>query len=237
VGETLPARARDAARSLASGVGSGARGALRTAARGAHGLRVGARAAAASERGARGLLLVAAARLLIQLPVDALLLLLARLVSAVQTLLGVESTGRPLDASERALLRQVFGDGIVLDRVRVKAPRLALLGLLGRAFVVGDTIHVPGIAGSLAHAPRLLVHEAMHVWQHQRHGTRYMSECLLAQWWGEGYDLARGLARARSFADLNFEQQAELLERALEEGAEHDIPLLAEALTTVRLRR
>ena len=60
---------------------------------------------------------------------------------------------------------------------------------------------------------------------------------LLAQWWGEGYDLARGLARARSFADLNFEQQAELLETALEDGAEESVPLLAEALTTVRLRR
>lgn len=234
--ETLPERARDAARSLLTGLVSGGRGAARTAARGARGLRVGARERAVERAGGRAVLLVALARLLLQLPADALLLLLARVVSAAQTLLGIESTGRPLDADERALVRAVFGDGIALEGVRVKGPRLGLLGLPHRAFVVGDTIHVPGLTGSLATAaPALLVHEAAHVWQHQRHGTRYLSECLLAQWCGEGYDLGRGLKRARAFAELNFEQQAELLELALDADARE--PLLAEALAVVRAPR
>jgi hypothetical protein len=231
-------RAADATRSLATALPSAARGALQTAMRGLLGLAVGARAAAYRERGARAVLVVALARLVVQLPADALLLLLARLVSAAQTLLGWESPGRPLHDDERALLHDVFGAGLDLAPMRVKAPRLGLLGWPGRAFVVGDTIHVPGIRGSLAAAaPALLVHEATHVWQHQRHGTRYLSECLLAQWCGEGYDLAAGLARAETFAELNFEQQAELLEGSLLDPHGDATPLLAAALATVRAPR
>lgn len=173
------------------------------------------------------------ARLLVQMPVDALLLALVRVVSALQTLIAIETVGRRLDEQERALLRRVFGDGIDDRPLRLKHGRLGLLGMPRAAFVVGDTVHVPAGHGrstwqrtaaarelaSLADcAPALLVHELVHVWQHQRHGTRYLSECLLAQRLGEGYNVAVAVEAGRPWEALNFEQQAELLERAFAAG-------------------
>ncbi len=173
------------------------------------------------------------ARLLVQMPVDALLLALVRMVSALQTLLAVEPVGRRLDERERVLLRRVFGDGIDDRSVRLKHGRLGVLGLPGVAFVACDTIHVPAAhrrstprraaaardRRSLVDcAPALLVHELVHVWQHQRYGTRYLSECLLAQRLGEGYNVAVALEAGRPWDALNFEQQAELLERAFAAG-------------------
>jgi hypothetical protein len=225
------ARVADAAHSLAAGAGAAVRGGWLTARRGALGTAAGARGVVARHRGAGAMLGVGVARLLLQVPADALLLLLARLLSALQTLLDLETTARRLDDDEQALLRRVFGGGIDARAVRLKVGRLGLLGLPRRAFVVGDVVHVPGPrrAGaartsarndeSMARrAPALLVHELTHVWQHQRHGTRYLSECLLAQWLGDGYNVAVALEAERGWAELNFEQQAELLQCAYAAG-------------------
>ena len=213
----LSDRFADAARSLGHAALALPRGALRTAGRAAGGVAAAGALARRAPAAAAGMLALALARLALQVPADALLLLAARLASALQTLLGAEPPGRPLDARELELLRRVYGAGIDPGPVRVKTGRLGILGAAGRAFVVADTVHVPLLAPCDCLAPEraaLLVHELAHVWQHQRHGTRYLSECLLAQWIGAGYNVAAGLAAGRSFADLNFEQQAELLERA-----------------------
>jgi hypothetical protein len=213
-------RVADAARSLATAATAGGRGAWRTARRGARGAGLGLRRLLRRRGGAGALLSLGVARLLLQVPADALLLALARLVSALQTLLLLEPPGRPLDDGERSLLVHVFGDGIDPRPVRLKVGRLGLLGVPRRAFVVGDTVHVPGLLdGDLAaRVPALLVHELAHVWQHQRHGTRYLSECLLAQWVGEGYNVAVAVEAGRGWGELSFEQQAELLERAFAAG-------------------
>ena len=218
---TLADRFADAARSLGGAALALPRGALRTAGRAAGGMAAAGGLARRSPAAAAGVLAVALARLALQLPADALLLLAARLASALQTLLGAEPPGRPLDGRELELLRRVYGAGVDPGPVRVKTGRLGILGIAGRAFVVADTVHVPLRAPCDCLAPEraaLLVHELAHVWQHQRHGTRYLSESLLAQWFGAGYNVASGLAGGRSFAALNFEQQAELLERAWASG-------------------
>jgi hypothetical protein len=209
-------RLDDALRSLRTAATSGGRGAWRTLRRGATGVALGTRGLLRRDERSGAVLAVGVARMLLQLPTDASLLLLARTVSAGQTLAGIETVGRPLDAAERAILHTVFAAGIDPEPVRVKQGALGVLGLPGRAFVVGDTIHAPmRRIGSLAdHSSRVLVHELVHVWQHQHHGTRYLSECLLAQWFGEGYNVACALAANRPWSALNFEQQAELVERA-----------------------
>jgi hypothetical protein len=227
------ARIGDAARSLGTGVVAGGRGAWRTARRGVVGAALGVRGLASRRPGAGSMLVLGVARLLVQLPVDALLLALVRVASALQTLVAIEPVGRRLDERERGLLRRVFGDGIDDRHLRLKHGRLGVLGLPGAAFAVGDTVHVPARhrrstwqrtaaahdLGSLVDcAPALFVHELVHVWQHQRHGTRYLSECLLAQRLGEGYNVAVALDAGRHWDALNFEQQAELLERAFAAG-------------------
>ena len=57
-----------------------------------------------------------------------------------------------------------------------------------------------------------------HVWQNQNGGTDYMTEALGGQYLGDGYNFGKGLAEGKRFADLNPEQQAELLEKAWESG-------------------
>jgi hypothetical protein len=229
----IASRLADAGRSLLTAVVAGGRGAWRTARRGVAGSALGLRGLVARRRGAAAMVALGAARLLLQLPLDVVLLAFVRLVSALQTLLAVEPVGRPLDEAERAVLRHVFGGGIDERHLRLKHGRLGLLGLARAAFTVGDTVHVPARwrsaaaprtlaardLGSLVdRAPALLVHELTHVWQHQRHGTRYLSESLLAQWVGEGYNVAVAVEAGRDWEALNFEQQAELLERAFALG-------------------
>ena len=222
---SFSARVLDAARSLGDAGASIARGGWLTARRGVAGAALGTRGLVARRRGAGAMLGVGVARLLLQLPADALVLLVARLLSALQTVLGLEPPARPLDDDERALMTRVFGDGIDARRARLK-PGRHLIHLPRLAFVIGNTVHLPvrrrggadgrqAASGSFARrAPALLVHELTHVWQHQRHGTRYLSECLLAQWVGEGYNVAVALEAGRGWEQLNFEQQAELLGRA-----------------------
>ncbi|WP_164011702.1 DUF4157 domain-containing protein [Pyxidicoccus trucidator] len=187
----------------------------------------------------------------VQLPVDVFLMLAGRMLSAVQVLAGVETTGRRLTEDEVARLRPIFGDSLEYERVRVKEGRLGLLSMSGRAFVHGDTVYVPG------RGPPdfgLLVHELTHVWQHQHGGTAYMSAALAAQWVGDGYNWRKAVARELRWAQLNPEQQAQLIEDAALAGlippavplparaklkgwTEAALPLLDEALVCLHTGR
>jgi hypothetical protein len=156
----------------------------------------------------------------VQTPVDALLMMGGRALSAVQTLLGVEPPGRELTAAELAAVKQAYGDSIDYSRVRLKTGEVGLFGLSGRAFVHGDTVYVPTESlnpdGSIP--PETLVHELGHVWQHQHGGTDYMSEALWGQHFGDGYDWKKGLDEGKAFGQLNPEQQAEFISTAFAAG-------------------
>lgn len=152
----------------------------------------------------------------VQTPVDAVLMVGGRLVSAVQTLIGVEPVGRKLSAAEVTELRKVYGDSIRYGRVRIKEGDAGLLGLGGRPFTHGDVVLVP--SRWLPVSTDLLVHELGHVWQHQNGGTDYMSEALWAQNFGDGYDFEKGLGEGRDWSELNPEQQAEFLQVAHASG-------------------
>lgn len=214
-------RLADARHGLAGGLRSAARGGVLTWRAAGGRCAAGLSRALHGEPGGIAVVAAAVGRALVQAPADALLMLGGRVLSAVQTLAGVEPPGRALAAEELALLRPVFGDGLDYRRIRLKEGELGLFGLPRRAFVHGDTIFVP--AGRVVEpAPgraALLVHEAVHVWQHQRRGTAYMSEALAAQWLGDGYNFAIGLAAGRRWRELNPEQQAEMVEQAFAAGA------------------
>jgi hypothetical protein len=66
----------------------------------------------------------------------------------------------------------------------------------------------------------LLVHEVTHVWQYQNGGNDYMSEAMLTQAVGDGYDVTK--VSGKEWPDLSPEQQGALLELAYEQGAFDD---------------
>ncbi|WP_426751717.1 hypothetical protein [Myxococcus sp. Y35] len=159
---------------------------------------------------ARGLVQV------VQTPVDAVLMVGGRAISAVQTLLGVEPVRRGLTGVEEAALRQVYGDSLDYSRISIKEGDAGLLTASGRPFAHGNTIYIP--QRFLPLQVDLLVHEAAHVWQHQNGGTDYMSEALFAQAFGDGYNLGKALREGKSWSEMNPEQQAELLEQGYRAG-------------------
>jgi hypothetical protein len=145
---------------------------------------------------------------------DAGLMVLGKTVSAIQTLLGIEPPGRKLTEEEKQAAREVFGDSIDLDKVRVKEGGAGLFDIGGAsAFVHGNTVYVAADNASTS----LLIHELTHVWQHQNGGTDYMREALWSQNWGHGYDWEVSVP-ATAWADLEPEQQAEFIETAFRAG-------------------
>ena len=120
---------------------------------------------------------------------------------------------RRLTASERALAREMFGDGLDSGRVRILA-----IPMWNRAFVAGPRLIVwpaRGLPTDFAAAPLRLqatfVHELAHVWQAQN-GVQLLLAKLKA---GDGpaayaYELSADL----DFLALNIEQQAMVVEHA-----------------------
>ncbi|MCK6550393.1 DUF4157 domain-containing protein [Myxococcota bacterium] len=153
------------------------------------------------------------AKTVVQTPIDALLLGLGRGVSAIQTLVGLEPVGRRLTDDEIATLRAVYGDSIDYEQVRIKEGPAGLWSLNDRPFTHGNTIYLK----EAELTDELLVHEMAHVWQHQNGGTDYMSEALMSQWWGHGYDWQVSVP-GTPWSELEPEQQAELLEDAFASG-------------------
>ena len=140
--------------------------------------------------------------------------LAARAVQAAAKVSGAPR--RALTEAERAIAGPVFEQSLELDRVTVRSPVKGLVGISGRAFVIEDAIFVP--AAYLPLSPGVLVHELVHVWQHQHGGHAYIADSLQAQFVGEGYALGKAAAEGRPWHALNCEQQASLIEEAYIQG-------------------
>ena len=154
-----------------------------------------------------------------RLVLDIALSLGLRLVSAVQTRLGVEPLGARLGVRQLTELRKVFGDSVDYERVCLKMGRLGLLAFPGRAFVLGPILYVPWDpptppSGSGQRPLHLLVREVGRVWQYQHGGTDYGCETLWARWFAEPEDWRAALDAGRSWAELDPEQQLQFLQAA-----------------------
>ena len=115
----------------------------------------------------------------------------------------------------------VLGD----EAIRFRDVRVAEGGVLnlifprngGRGFVTYHTVNLPRAGGRNRTEAGLLVHELVHVLQHERLGSVYIPQCLHAQRTeGYGYGGAEGLREARGqgkrLCDFNREQQAQIAE-------------------------
>jgi hypothetical protein len=162
-------------------------------------------------------------KIFLQTPTDAFLLLVGKIVSAFQLLIGLETVGRNLTNDEIAILRKIFDGSLSYGKIRIKEDKLGFFRIMHAPFTHGNTIYIqPNWMSGEREKMQLLVHESVHIWQHQNRGTNYMSESIFAQTWGiittgdrgSGYDFIRGISQGKSFEKLNPEQQASLIETA-----------------------
>lgn len=121
--------------------------------------------------------------------------------------------GRALEEGERRILFEVFDDSLALEPIRVVEARW-----LNAPTVLGNTIRIrPGYAFSGWHSSTL-VHEAMHLWQFQHHGTGYITDSA----WHNLRSLLRTGRRTLAYlnyqlapdsrlADFTAEQQATII--------------------------
>ena len=134
---------------------------------------------------------------------------------------------RPLKELEVRVLRKVFGEGLSYGPVRlVRMSNVVAMINGSRAFVLGNSLNLPGrdfTAVSRGQRMDLLVHEAIHVWQYQRHGWSYVTDALRAQYFGDGYDYVKALRAGKSWRAMNPEQQAQLIQDAYR-GSYFDAP-------------
>jgi hypothetical protein len=120
---------------------------------------------------------------------------------------------RRLTAAEQALGREMFGDGLELDRLRILA-----VPLWRRAFVAGPQLMIwpaAALPADFGASPLPLqgvfIHELTHVWQAQR-GVGLLAAKLKAGDSARAY--AYDLTVQGDFAALNIEQQAMVVEHA-----------------------
>lgn len=119
---------------------------------------------------------------------------------------------RPLYGWERKLARELFGDSLYLDRVRIDESAFAGPRQGRFCYVSCCTVNSWGPMQN-----SLLIHELVHVWQYQHLGLVYIPRALSAQHFGAGYDYG-GVAKLRDYRqkgrrllDFNYEQQADIV--------------------------
>lgn len=168
-------------------------------------------------------------------------LVLGKILSAIQTLITVEPAGRQLEPEEQRFLERIYGESIDYDVIRIKEGKAGLLSLNDRPFVLGNTIYMKNnvwdtdcaALGTLAVQATsgtstdchiyyaTLVHEVCHVWQLQNGGTDYLAEAL---WWqtlrDDAYDWSRSIPDT-PWSELEPEQQAQFLEEAVGNAGFH----------------
>ncbi len=160
--------------------------------------------------------------------VDTLMRGIQGAANAGLTLAFAEKPSRGLNDSEIQMLRQVYGDSIDYSQVRIKQGGSTDWTNMA-PHVVGNTVYMTSAWGGDNFNPdgtltdvglETLVHEMGHIWQNQNGGGDYIHRALLAQFTSKlesgsrngAYEWREGVAQGKSFAELNPEQQAGLME-------------------------
>jgi hypothetical protein len=144
-------------------------------------------------------------------------------------------SGRNLNDGERRQAREIFGDSLDLDAVRIVTTRLA-----AAPTTLGDYIRA---SGSMSTAT--LIHELAHVWQFQHGGGAYISDALchqVAAWAATGsrnaaYDLTGIVLPGKGFSEYTAEQQAMIVETYYSDPDKRTDPVYEALMDEVRRRR
>jgi hypothetical protein len=124
----------------------------------------------------------------------------------------VKARSRPMSAEEIRIAQSVFGDRVPFRLVSMDPSSWPVRKRKASAYVSFHTINF-----HQALPPFTLIHELVHIWQFERHGSVYISEAIWSQQWGGGYDYG-GLAALEKYSlgqglqAFNFEQQADIIE-------------------------
>lgn len=147
------------------------------------------------------------------------------------TAIGLDPPSRKLTDQEKALLREVYGDSVDVDSIRIVEG--GPLNDKMASHTVGNTIYLPkGTSGdgslfdkngNLTDYGSTLVHETCHVWQSENGGGEYIGQSLYNQGVaianggdrGSAYDYKAAVKAGVPFEDLNPEQQAEYVQEVL----------------------
>lgn len=119
---------------------------------------------------------------------------------------------RRLTAREVALARSVFGENV--DYQKILLDDCSHIGCRQRHFAyVG--FNVINCWGKLSDAH--FIHEIIHVWQYQKHGSVYIPRALWAQRTPAGYNyggvkaLQKAIEQGRGLDAFNYEQQGDIV--------------------------
>ncbi|WP_224373104.1 hypothetical protein [Hyalangium versicolor] len=138
------------------------------------------------------------------------------LVSAASPPVQKLPNKRPLNDSELLAARKVFASAIQYPLVRIeKMGSFTELINGSRAYTLANSINLPGKAyANPSQYTSIIIHELVHVWQYQHGGWGYVPNALWAQTLGDGYDFAKALRQGKSWAQMNPEQQAQMIQEA-----------------------
>lgn len=119
---------------------------------------------------------------------------------------------RRLTAREIALARSIFGEHVDYQKIRID--ERSHIGCRQRHFAyVG--FNVVNCWGKLSDAH--FIHEIIHVWQYQKHGSVYIPRALWAQRTPAGYNyggaeaLQKAAEEGRGLDAFNYEQQGDIV--------------------------
>jgi hypothetical protein len=141
---------------------------------------------------------------------------------------------RSLDDAERRQAREIFGDSLDLDAVRIVTTPLA-----AAPTTLGDYIR-----SSSSMSTATLIHELTHVWQYQHGGAGYISDSLchqVAAWAATGsrnaaYDLTDIVRSGKRFSEYTAEQQAMIVETYYSDPAKRTDAVYQALIDEVRQR-
>lgn len=138
---------------------------------------------------------------------NVLLTIAQETLTNLQVELGLEEVGRAANAEEIRVINRVFRGQVSTNPIVIKTGFAGLLSLKPNPMTLDNTIYFKN--KPITH--KLLIHETTHVWQFQKTGTKYKLDALLARA-GDGYEWSKGFKAGWSFAQLNPEQQAKLID-------------------------